>query len=233
MGFFSTVGGVISTAASTLSKAASVVGSTVSKLGTAISSVAKTLVAKIPKPEILTDIIVAVVKVIAEKLGLIEEEEQVEELGAKAMQSEKDLEDFNSAQEYIEHLRNEVELDIEKFNAMKVEERLVCSAIGVSILSKGIEEKEEVDIPADFWIEVGKQDMKAEEVEAYIKKFKEHGFSELKLSDYFKGSLSVTENKEIDSIFEETLKELNPELSDEDIADKMLEIEQTSRKDWE
>ena len=234
MGLFSAVGGAISAAAGALSKAASVVGSTVSKLGSTITSVAKSLLTKIPKPEILTDIIVAVVKVIAEKLGLIEEEDDVEELGAKAMQSEQNLDDFESTEQYIKHLRNEVELDIERFKALKEEEKLACSALGVSILSKGIEEQVEIDIPADFWIEVGKHDLKAEEAKAYIENFKENDFSELNLSDYLKGELSVSENKEVAPVFEETLRELNPELSDGDIVKKITEMKQISRKkDWE
>ncbi|GAB6100658.1 hypothetical protein JCM16358_25370 [Halanaerocella petrolearia] len=227
MGWFSSACSVVNDACSAVKNCISEVASSI---GSAVSSFAKKLVVGVPEVAIIAEVISAVIKVIAKELGLVEEEETPEELGAKAVESEKGLEDFSSTEEYIEHLRTEVELDMEEFNNMGEEERLACSAIGISVLSKGIEEEKEITIPEDFWVEVGKQDMKAEEVKAYIENFKDNDSVELNLGDYLKGNLSVRENKETSSVIEDTLRELNPDLSDEDIQDRIFEMKQVSRE---
>ena len=221
---------VLGLVASACSTVGSFISGVAGKVGSVVSSFANSLVAKLPEPSILNEVISAVVKVIAEKLGLIETEDTPEELGAKAVESEKNIEDFDSTKEYIEHLRNEVELDMEEFNEMGEIERLGCSAIGVSILSQGIEEEEEISIPEDFWVEVGRQDMKVDEVKAYIENFKENDLTQINLGDYLKGNLSVKENKKVYPVIRDTLEELNPELSDQDIEDKLFEMEDLVRK---
>ncbi|MBU9712742.1 hypothetical protein [Evansella tamaricis] len=201
-----------------------------SAIGTALTNLARTIVVNGPKIEMILRVISAAVETLSQIFGLINKDETAEDLGAKAAESDKSAEEFQSTEDYIQYLREEVQLDAEKMKNLKPEERMAYTAIGTAILAKGIEEKAEISIPADFWVEVGKQNMKAEEVKAYIEQFKVNGFEELKLSDYLKGNLSISENKQIASIMESTLKELNSELSAEEIQEKMMEMKQISNE---
>ena len=72
----------------------------------------------------------------------IKSEDDPEILGAKAEQSDKNLEDFdNDVEKYIQYLRDEVKLDKEKFEKFTPEERLGCKAVGMALETKAIEEK--------------------------------------------------------------------------------------------
>lgn len=130
----SAVGGFISSAASTI--------------GSAISGFAKSafgIIAKLPIPglELINIISIAakIIHAVVDFLG-IKSEEDPEVLGAKAEQSDKSLEDFdNDVEAYIKYLKEEVELDKERFDTMTPEERMGCKAIGMALETKAVEEK--------------------------------------------------------------------------------------------
>ena len=174
--------------------------------------------------------VIEVIKFIANILGVTKEEDKIDELGAKALESDEKLENFDSTQEYIDHLRNNVKLDKEKFNNMDETQKLACNAVGASIVSKGISEKMELkeDIPVDFWVEAGLQKLSPVETKSFLDKFTSNDL-DLKFGEYLKGNLSITENKQYSSTIAETLKGLNPEMSNDDIDDKVFEMKQISR----
>lgn len=141
MGLFSGIGNFISTVGSFISSVASSIGSAVS--GFAKSAVS--IIAKLPIPGLdIVNILSAAAKIIhavVDFLG-IKSEEDPEILGAKATQSDKGLEDFDDDVEaYIKHLKDEVELDKEKFDKMTPEEKLGCKAIGMALETKAVEGK--------------------------------------------------------------------------------------------
>lgn len=135
-----------------ISSAISAVGSFISgaasSIGTAISGFAKSafdIMTKlhIPGLEIINIISIAanIIHAVVDFLG-IKSEENPEVLGAKAEQSDKSLEDFdNDVEKYIKYLKEEVELDKEKFDKMTPEEKLGCKAIGMALETKAVEEK--------------------------------------------------------------------------------------------
>ena len=104
-------------------------------------------------PEIIIgiEVISAIVSVVAEILGLKDEEETPEELGMKAEIAEKKPEDFESVDQYIEYLREEVSIDKKELEELSDEDRVKYLAIGTAITIKGIEEKYKMDMPVDFW----------------------------------------------------------------------------------
>ena len=124
------------------------ISSTISSIGPMISNFAKNafnIIAKIPIPDLkVSDIISIAAKIVhsvVDFLG-IKSEENPEILGAKAEQSEKHLDDFDDdVVEYIKYLKEEVELDKEKFDNMTPEEKLGCKAVGMALETKAIEEK--------------------------------------------------------------------------------------------
>lgn len=209
-----------------LSKAASTIGGFVSG---SLESLSK-IIAKIPEIDIIEktiEVIGNIVKGISETLGLIDKEDTPEELGAKAFQAEEKPEDFDSVEKYIEYLKNEVELDKEKFDNMSKEEKLTCSAVGSTVLAKGISEKKGIEVSTEFLVDVAKLDLKAKEVESYIDNFKANNL-ELNLGDYLKGNLSASENIKIRPVVIDTIKELNPNLSDKEVKEKLGDMKDLS-----
>ncbi|WP_042462061.1 hypothetical protein [Neobacillus dielmonensis] len=221
MGFIGIVSGLAGAVATAISGFAS-------SIGPALVNVGRVLVANLPKIETGLKIVSAVVQTISVVLGLINKNDTAEELGAKAVESDKKPEDFRSTEEYIHYLRNEVKLDSQKMDTLKTEDRMAYTTIGSVILAKGIEEKFRVNIPVDFWVEVGKQKMNADEAKAYIENFKANGFDEVKLSDYLKGKLPIAELKQVAPIIENTLKQLQSELTPEQVQSKIMEMKQVS-----
>lgn len=123
----------------------SFVGSVVSTVGVGICNLAKSVISVMEKIGLQIDQVIScvakIIHAVAECLG-IQTEESPEVLGAKAAQSDKSLEDFdNNVEDYIKYLKEEVELDKEKFNNMNPEERLGCKAIGMALETKAVEEK--------------------------------------------------------------------------------------------
>lgn len=133
---------------SAISAVGSFISSAASTIGTAVSGFAKSafgIIAKLPIPglELINVISIAakIIHAVVEFLG-IKSEEDPEVLGAKAEQSEKSLEDFdNDVEAYIKYLKEEVELDKERFEKMTQEERMGCKAIGMALETKAVEEK--------------------------------------------------------------------------------------------
>lgn len=142
MGFLSAVGGAISSIGSAVCGA---IGSVAGKVGSAVSGFAKSFIGIVSHPMIsmkeAIEFIADVVHFIAVRLGIVTEDDP-EILGAKAEQAEKGIEDFDDDVEaYIKYLKEEVELDKEKFENMTPEERMGCKTVGLTLETKAIENK--------------------------------------------------------------------------------------------
>lgn len=142
MGLFSAIG-------SAISSVGSFIGGAISSIGPTICGFAKSafsVIAKLPIPglNIINTIanVARIVHAVVEFLG-IKSEEDPEILGAKAEQrNEKNLDDFdNDVEAYIKYLKEEVQLDKERFERMTPEEKMGCKAVGMALETKAIEEK--------------------------------------------------------------------------------------------
>jgi len=232
MGFFSSAANAISSGISTVGN---FISSGISSIGGAISGFAKAIIAPFPQlimAETAIKVIVTVISFIAQALNIIKKEETPEEIGAKAMECGRSPEEFKSTEEYIEYLRNEVQLDKEKFENMSQVEKLGCTAVGVAILTRGIEEKEKISIPVEFLHQVAKVNMKSEEVKCYIESFKNNGLANMgDMVSFLKGDFTNIKVESVSSAILEALKSLNPDLSEQDIQAKIYNMKLTSRKD--
>lgn len=185
--------GLLSALGSFCSGVVNCISSAISTVGSAVCSLAKStfnIIAKIPIPGLeIVDILITAAKIIhavLEFLG-VESEEDPEILGAKAEQSDKTLEDFdNDVEAYIKYLKEEVELDKEKFDKMSPEEKMGCRAIGMAIETKAIEEKiGGVEISPEFIatltkIQAAGININAGELVGTIQSLKEAGVTDMK-----------------------------------------------------
>lgn len=116
-------------------------------------------------------------------------------MGAKIVQADKKSDEFDTIQAYIEYLKNEVELDKEKFDALSTEEKVAYGIVGMAVEANAIGEKLGVEISADV-VEmaakiagIGKIAVEAKEVISVISNLKDEGISNLNdLCDCIKGS---------------------------------------------
>ena len=203
------------------SSAISVVSSVVSTVGRGLVSGATKLLEVAGKH---LETIANVIETIGKILNVIASDDKIDELGAKAIQSDKKPEDFEKISDYIEHLKNEVELDMEKFNNAKTEDKLARKAIGATIVSKGIEAKKETSIPMEFWKEVTKQGMNNIEIEKTIDLFKEHK-EDNKFSEYMNGKLGYKDEVKVGGMIIEMYRKLDPNMTIEEIEDKIMKME--------
>lgn len=106
-------------------------------------------------------------------------------LGAKIAQADKGIDDFDSVEAYITYLKNEIELDKEKFDALSSEERVTYSITGMAVEASAVSEKLGIEIPADAVelvakiAEIGKIAVEAKEMISLISKLKDEGVTNL------------------------------------------------------
>ena len=213
MGFWSSVGSALSSAASFVSNAVSTIGSTLSGAAGHLLKVAGPLLGPVGM----------VIQVVGILLDILKPDENVEELGAKALEADKKPEDFDSNAEYIAYLRSEVQLDKEKFEKATDTEKDARTAIGASIVAKGIEEKKGLDIPVMFWVKVAEQALKAKEISALIDTFKEDKLESFVA--YSEGKLSYKDEVKTGDILVDMYQDLEPKLSKEEIEEKVMKLE--------
>jgi len=215
MGFWSSVGSVCSAAISCVASVASSIGSVLASAATSLLKVAGAWLGPIGQ----------IVQLVSIMLDVLKPNEKVDELGAKAIESDKPMDDFDSTSEYIDYLRNEVTLDKEKFENATKEEKLARTAIGTSIAIKGVEEKKGFDIPTSTWIALGKMGLerlegKEQEIDAMIEAFK--GEDGKKLDAYVDGKLDAKTELEVGDKLADVYAQLEPEASPEAIEEKVI-----------
>jgi hypothetical protein len=76
--------------------------------------------------------------------------EHADVLGAKIAQTDKKVDDFSSVEEYIAYLKNDVELDKQKFDALAEEEKISYTIVGIAVEASAVGEKLSVEIPVDI-----------------------------------------------------------------------------------
>ena len=211
MGFWGAVCGAVSSAVS-------FVGSCVSSLGKAVVGMASTLIKELAP---VIDTVVTIIKLVAEHFGVLKPEDDIEDLGARAMKSDKKVEDFDSVNDYIDHLRNDIELEKDELKKMNEGQKLACKAVGSTITSKALSEKIGIEIPADFWVEVGKHSMTFKETLGLIEAYKNNNMP-IQFADYLKGNMKFMDRVKNESVIVNTYKEINPEMTTEEIEDKLM-----------
>ena len=106
-------------------------------------------------------------------------------MGAKAAQADKGIDEFDSVEAYTNYLKNEIEIDKEKMDALSTEERVAYSITGMAVEAGTIGEKLGVDIPAEAVelaakvAEIGKVAIEAKEIISLISKLKDEGIVNL------------------------------------------------------
>jgi len=213
MGFFSSISSAVSGAISTISSVASSIGS-------AISGVAGSLL-KVASPYVSG--VLNVINAISTILGIIKPEEKLDELGDRAINADKQIEDFDTTAEYIDYLRNDVPFDKEKFDKLSESEKLARSAIGASIALKGVEEKKGFEISTDTLTTLAKMQendlIKESDFDKVLDEFK---YDQKELNDFVEDKADFETSEIVEDKLSSVYQELEPNLSQEEIKEKIF-----------
>ena len=218
MGFLSAVGSFIS-------GAISVVSSAIGSLGGALSGAVSNFL-KIAGSHL--NVAIQIIQIVSLLLNILNQNDNIEELGAKAIESDKKPEDFDSNAEYIDYLKNEVTLDHEKFEKASDIEKMARGAIGATIVVKGVEEKKGFDIPIETWIAMSKLDLKGTDKEKAIELDNILNTFNSKLEDFVKyteGKLDIDNELNVKSKLKDMYSQLEPNMSSDNIEKKIMKME--------
>lgn len=183
MGFWSCI-------SSACSAVCSAVSSVCSSIGGAIMGGIGSL-APVISPWIA--VAVKVISFLAELFTEKPKEEKPEELGMKAEQADKKPEDFDSINDYIEYLRQEIKVDDAKLENLSEEERMKYQAVGLGLYVKNIEEKQGMKLDPAFlkvvpeMINLG---YTAQDIGNLMQSMKKNGVNDMKMyPEFMKGEL--------------------------------------------
>lgn len=207
---FGIIAGLVGATIGAISSIASTVGPAIAAVATTIAKVAPTI------EKIIT--FANVVSGIAQILGVLEPDENPEDLGAKAMQdgTRPRMAD-ESAEEYLNYLKNDVELDKEKQAQMDDKDRLACIATGSALVLSTIAEKENIELSPEFVSNVSKTSLAAGDALKIASKFKDNNIEVNKFNDYFNNNLSGEELSEVNQVMKDSVKEIHPDMSEKEI----------------
>ena len=107
-------------------------------------------------PELVKEV-TELISSIAELLGLKDEDDSSEELGLKSERADRKPEDFDSREEYVSYLREDVELDKydrEKLNDENLKEEYIAK--GLDIEMGAINEKMDVNLGIEDYVMMAK-----------------------------------------------------------------------------
>lgn len=131
-------------------------------------------------PELIKEV-TSLISSVAELLGLKDEDDSSEEIGMKSEKADRKPEDFDSREEYISYLRDDVELDKydrEKLSDENLKEKY--SAKGLDIEMGAINEKIGVKLGLEDYVMMAKAGInKVQDFMTIVDTFKEKGVEPL------------------------------------------------------
>lgn len=120
--------------------------------------------------------IIKIVETVATVLNVISPNERAEDLGAKAMSTEKKPEDFDKFNDYIDYLLDEVKVDKTLLSA-EPEDVMARQVIGTSLLIKGTSETLGTELTLPFIKTISQLELNATMIIEVVRAYKQSGLS--------------------------------------------------------
>jgi hypothetical protein len=133
-------------------------------------------------------------------------ESDMTELGARVEKCDVKSDEFASAKDYINHLRNNIDISREEINTISDDKKKLHQILGASLIAKGISENYTMAIPASFWAEAALSSLSSGQVKKMLE-----GYQALDmpadLKSFSERSLSLADNKSVYGLLADALKE--------------------------
>ncbi len=231
IGAISAVGSVIGGAASAIGSICGSIGGAImggiGKLGTGLLDFGEKL-----KP------VLEIINMISEIFGIKPAGEDPAELGLKAHKSDEKPEDYDSIEAYIDHLRNDIQLDKEEINNLSDIDKVAYTTMGSALYVKNMEEKYNMAMSPRFWgtayETVNSGNMSVGQLKDTMEAMKEKGVENAEsFSNYMDGKASMEEQMVVFGSLKEALHKEFPDLSDADLNVKATNIKNSISEDKE
>ena len=168
--------------------------------------------------------VVGLISLVSTVLGLTKKDEKQEELGAKAMLSDKKPEDFDSYQAYIDHI-SDIKLTPEMKDRLKTDEgfKTQCTSIGASMQWYGLNEKMGINMDIPSFVKLVEAGVKTpEQFQAIASTFKSKEV-EPKINDAIECKLPMKEKAEVMDTLKESVDKIEGSKEIWEKLDKMLD----------
>ena len=250
----SCVSGALKTAGRALAHVAGAIGGNLGKIfGAAVrvigavASIAIGPLGPVLGPIVAQIIIEAAAKVIAKiakSLGIISEDDKVEEIGyrleeACAIDEQgqlkhpdwKRLEDFDNLHDYYAYLKVMIPDEAIDYGKLK-ENRLRYLTVGTAGLTEGWGKVAGIEIPSDFIVTIGRANMTQGEVQAVVNAFKALGFTSVRFDDFLKAQgMSLDKINQLRDAVIAAYQEIYPDKTGDDVRMRIHEWRQALRDD--
>ena len=168
--------------------------------------------------------IIETVEKISTVLNIIKPSDNAEVLGAKVISSDKNPEDFETINSYVDYLHKEITVDKTTLSTEPVDV-LARQAIGVSILMKGASEALGTELTIPFIKAVSRLDLDANLI---VEVAKAYASNDLKLDDYEKYISKELPTNQLDThsdVIVIAYQKSDPTMSLEQAEDKVMALE--------
>ena len=194
--------------------------------------------------QIIIEAAAKVIAKIAKSLGIIKEDDKVEEIGyrleeACAIDEQgqlkhpewKRLEDFDNLHDYYAYLKVMIPDEAIDYGKLK-QNRIRYTTVGTAALTDSWGKVAGIEIPDDFVVAIGRTDLKQGEVQAVVNAFKSLGFTSVRFNDFLlaKGMAPDKINDLRDAIIA-AYQEIYPDKTGDDIRMRIHEWRQAARDD--
>lgn len=194
--------------------------------------------------QIIIEAAAKVIAKIAKSLGIISEDDKVEEIGyrleeACAIDEQgqlkhpdwKRLEDFDNLHDYYAYLKVMIPDEAIDYGKLK-ENRLRYLTVGTAGLTEGWGKVAGIEIPSDFIVTIGRANMTQGEVQAVVNAFKALGFTSVRFDDFLKAQgMSLDKINQLRDAVIAAYQEIYPDKTGDDVRMRIHEWRQALRDD--
>ncbi|MCG3728117.1 hypothetical protein [Vibrio cincinnatiensis] len=149
--------------------------------------------------------------------------ERTEELGAKAMAANKTPEDFEQVNDYIDYLRNEVEVDSEKLSQDPVDST-IRHVVGATIALKGVGEVIGTELSLPFLRTVSQLGLEPKLILAIVKSYAKSGLSADDVEQYLSDKLTIEQSQRHSEALVSAYQFVDPELDRQQAEDAVINL---------
>lgn len=147
--------------------------------------------------------------------------DNVNEIGAKAMQADKKPENFDAINEYIDYLRNDVIVDVSKLSNAPVDV-MARQAIGTSVILQGLSSKLGTEVSWAFVSKAAQMGIESSVIWQVLKTYSDNGLNADEFTQFMDDELSIVQaDKHCEALVKAHL-ELDPTMSIEQAEDAVL-----------
>ena len=194
-----------------ITKVATTVGPMIAKYA---PIVIKTLGANLPK-------MIQLVEAMSLAANVLKPNDKVEELGAKAMVADKKPEDFDQINDYIDYLRNDVDVDEATLSQDPID-KTVRQAIGTSIALKALGNELNTDISLSFLSKVSELGIESKVILEIIKSYAKSGLNPADVEAYIDGDLTLDESDKHSDVIAVAYQKAHPSMTSQEVDQAVM-----------